>query len=79
MNSSWDSFGSALSESRGIVAVLHAVEGDIDDGNQAPGGAQGAQQPVWISLAQDLQDITLVEAQLARLGGYVVAQCSHFT
>ncbi|KAF3851481.1 hypothetical protein F7725_013253 [Dissostichus mawsoni] len=42
-------------------------------------GAQGAQQPVWVSLAQDPQDVSFVEAQLSRLGGDVVTQRSYFT
>lgn len=71
--------GSTLSGSTGILAVLHAFEGDVDDGDQASGGAQGAQQPVRVGLAQDPQDVALVEAQLAGLGGYVVAQRSYFT
>lgn len=73
------SFDSALLGSSGILALLHAAEGDIDDGNQTLLGVQGAEQPVRISLAQDLQDIALVEAELAGLGGYVVAQRSYFT
>lgn len=60
------------------MALLHAFEGDVDDGNQALRGAQGAEQPVRIGLSQDTQDIALVEAQLAGLCGYVVAQCSDF-
>lgn len=72
------SFRSALAESSSIVAFLHAFEGDVDDGNQALCGAQGAEQPVRIGLSQDPQDIALVKAQLARLCGYVVAQCSYF-
>lgn len=70
---------SVLPERGGVLAVLHAVEVDVDDGHQAPGGAQGAEQPVRIGLAQDLQDVTLVEAQLTGLGGYVVAQSSDST
>lgn len=72
-------FGSALPESEGLLALLHALEGNIDDGNQALGGAQRAEQPVWVRLPQDPQDVALVEAQLAGLGGYVVAQRSYFT
>lgn len=79
MISSRGSFSSALLQPSGMVAVLHAVEGDIDDGNQAPAGAQRAEQPIRIRLAQDTQDVALVEAQLTGLGGYVVAQCSYFT
>lgn len=37
------SFSSVLPESSGILAVLHAVEGDVDNGNQALGGAQEAE------------------------------------
>lgn len=69
---------SALPETRGILAVLHAVEGDVDNWNQAPGGAQGTEQPIGVSLAQNVQDVALVEAQLSGLGGDVVAQCSYF-
>lgn len=58
------------------MAVLHAVEGHVNDGHQTLGGAQGAEQPVGIGLPQNPQDVALVEAQLARLGGYVVAQRS---
>lgn len=79
VNSSRGSFGSALPESSGILALLHAFEGNINDGNQALRGAQRAEQPVGIRLAQDPQDVALVEAQLAGLGGYVVAQCSYLT
>lgn len=79
VNSSWRSFGSALPESTGILTLLHAFEGNIDDGYQALRGAHGAEQPVWISPAQDPQGVALVEAQLPRLSGYVVAQCSYFT
>lgn len=72
-SSSWGSFGSTPSWPGGILAVLHAIEGNIDDGDQALAGAQGAEQPVGVGLFQDPQNVTLVEAQLAGLGGYVVA------
>lgn len=78
-NSSWGSFVSALPESTGILALLHAFQGNIDDGNQTLRGAQRAEQPVWIRLAKDPQDVTLSEAELTGRGGYVVAQCSYFT
>lgn len=38
--------GSALAESADFQALLHASQGDVYDGNQAPRGAQRAQQPV---------------------------------
>lgn len=60
-----------------FAVVLGAAEGDVDDGDQAPRGAQGAEQPVGVGLPQDLQHVALVEAQLARLGGDVVAQGAH--
>ena len=66
-------------ESGGVLAVVHAVQGHVDDGNQPPGGAQGAEQPIGIGFAQDQQDVALVEAQLPGLGGDVVAQSSDFT
>lgn len=69
---------SALLKSNGVLALLHAFECDIDKGNQTLQGAQGTEQPVWISFAEDLQDITFVEAQLTRFSGNVVAQCSDF-
>lgn len=65
-------FSSALAQPGGVVAVLHAVEGDVDDWNQALAGAEGAEQPVRIGLTQDPQDVALVEAQLTGLGGYMV-------
>lgn len=72
--------GSALAsaESADAQALLHPSQGDVDNGNQAPGGAQRAEQPVCIGPLQNLHDVALVEAQLARFGGYVVAQRSHF-
>lgn len=70
---------SALPETGGVLAVLHAVEGDVDNWNQALGGAQGTEQPIGVSLAENAQDVALVEAQLSGLGGDVVAQCSYFT
>lgn len=62
-------------ESIGVMADLRAAEGDVDDGNQTPGGAQRAEQPVSTGLSQNLQVVALVEAQLAWFGGDVVAQC----
>lgn len=73
------SFASALAESAGNQALLRAFEGNIDDGNQTLRGAEGADEPVWVSLSQDLQDIALVKAEMTGLGGYVMAQRSHFT
>lgn len=70
--------GSAVTDA-GVLAVLHAVEGDVDDGDQALGGAEGAEQPVGIGLAQDPQHVALVEAELSGLGGDVVTQRSDFT
>lgn len=70
---------SALLQAGGVLAVVHAAEGDVDDGDQTLGGAQRAEQPVGVGFAQDSQDVALVEAQLAGLGRYVVAQGSDFT
>lgn len=64
---------------REILALLHAFEADIHDGNQAPCGAQGAEQPVWISPALDPQDVAFVEAQLTGFSGDVVAECPYLT
>lgn len=66
-------------ESVGIMADLRAAEGDVDDGNQTPRAAQRAEQPVSTGLTQNLQGVTPVEAQLARLGGDVVAQRSYIS
>lgn len=70
----------AVSQPRGaggLLAVLHAVRGDVDDGNQAPRGAQRAQQPVRVGSAQNLHDVSFVEAELTRFCGDVVAQSTH--
>lgn len=75
----WPPLGSSLASATGAQALLHPSQGDVDDGNQALAGAQRAQQPVWISPTHNLHDVTLVEAQLARFSGYVMAQRSHFT
>lgn len=70
---------SELLQSSGVLALLHTAEGDVNDGDQPVGGAQRAEQPVRVGLAQDPQDVALVEAQLAGLGGDVVAQGPNFT
>lgn len=62
-----------------ILTVLGAVKGDVYDGHQTLTGVQSAEQPVWVGLAQDLQDVTFVEAQLPWFSGNVVTQSSHFT
>lgn len=71
--------GSVLASDTRAQAVLHPSQGDVDDGNQALAGAQRAQQPVGISPLHNLHDVALVEAQLARFSGYVVAQGAHLT
>lgn len=62
-----------------ILALLHAVEGDINDRNKSLYGAQGAEQPVWVHFADHLHDVPFAEAQLSRFSGDVVAQRSDFT
>ena len=54
-------------------------QGDVDDGHEALATAQGAQQPVSVGLAQHLQYVPFVEAQVAWFRGYVVAQRPHLT
>lgn len=73
--SSRGSYGSVLP----ILTVLGAVKGDVYDGHQTLTGVQSAEQPVWVGLAQNLQDVTFVEAQLPWFSGDVMTQSSHFT
>lgn len=56
----------------GFLGVLR--QGDIDDGDEAHAVAQDAAQPVGVSAAQNLQQVSLLEAQVSRLGGQVVTQ-----